>query len=84
MQKKIRIPKKQIIAINTRFVYFLQNGKVFKGNRKIRGHGNRLTSKESTVNPFVVKDSIKKIETIYKTCDTKLIKILKRHGVKVI
>ncbi len=84
MEKKVRIPKEKIIAINTRFVYFLENGKVFKGTRKIGRTREGLGCNESSRSLFVIEKSIKKIEGVFRTQDTKLLKILQIHGVKII
>ncbi len=84
MEKKVRIPREKIIIINPNFVYFLENGKVFRGKRKIAKSRAYLGCLESTRNLLVVEKSIKKIEFINITCNSKLVEILKRHGVKII
>ena len=84
MEKKGRIPREKIIAINTRFVYFLEKEKVFRARRKILNCGGRDICMESTVNPLVVEKSIKRVQKIWNSNNPKLIKILKKHGVKVL
>ncbi len=84
MKRKIRIPKEKMIAFNTRFVYFLDKDKVFRGNRNVKKSRKCLSCLESTQRLLVVENSIKKIEEFWKTNDSKLGKILKRHGVKLL
>ncbi len=84
MEKKVRIPKEKIITFNTRFVYFLEKGKVFRARRKIGRTRIGLGCKESSRNLLVIEKSIKKIERVSRTQDTKLVKILQFHGVKIV
>lgn len=84
MEKKVRILKEKIIVINTRFIYFLENQKVFRARRKIGKYGGRDICMESTHNLLVFEKSIKRIQKFCKTNNPKLIKILKKHGVEIV
>ncbi len=84
MERKVKISKEKIIAFNTRFVYFLEKGKVFRGNRNVKKPRKSLSCLESTQRLLVVESSIKEIEEFWKTSDFKLGKILKNYGVKLL
>ena len=85
---KIRIKKNTVIHFNILYVYFLKNGKVYRGRRGT-AHNRGLGCTQSYSDLWAVPSSIKEIKFIKIFSSTsvsklKTIKALKKHGVKII
>ncbi len=83
MKKKIRISLEKIICKNSRNVYFVEDGKIFRGNRKVQLGSRGSAAGSMNKRPFVVEATIKQLTSLPmglgKTTDI-LEKYAKIHG----
>ena len=79
----VRIPKEKIIYFNSLYVYFLEEGKVYRGRRKV----NYRSFKEHNIRLTVRQNSIKEIKRFPGKSNMlstqKTGKILKKYGVEM-
>lgn len=82
-----RILKEKIIHFNVLYVYFLEDGVVYRGSRKVGRH-RYDSSKESSSDLFVLPSSIEKVEHFHGknrgACSEKTAKALRRYGVEIV